>query len=93
MNIKLTKYLIIAESLLFIPFVVSIISNEFKWTAFDFIVAAILLGLGALAAYMLFDKEHTNRKNQAAGIFLIILVVMAWIELAVGLLGSPFAGS
>ncbi|WP_461140963.1 hypothetical protein [Spirosoma pomorum] len=68
-------------------------THEVNWSLFDFVVAGfLLLGTGVLCEVAL----RYIRKVQYRTIILIaILLVFAlvWIELAVGIFGSPLAGS
>jgi hypothetical protein len=38
-------------------------------------------------------KLDTSRSRTAAGVALAVALVLVWIELAVGMFGTPFAGS
>jgi hypothetical protein len=68
-------------------------TKEVNWSAFDFVVAGVLLfGTAAVCELVLtFMKNRTYR-------LLLILVVLAglfliWAELAVGVFGTRFAGN
>jgi len=78
--------------LLLIPLVAMQFSSEVDWNVFDFIVAAILLGaLGVGIELALRVIKHP--KIRLLWIAVIVLVfLLFWIELAVGVFGSPFAG-
>jgi len=78
---------------LLIPFVAMQISTEVQWSGFDFVVAATLLlalGLGVEAVLRAF-KSRKSRILLLSAVLLTFLLV--WMELAVGLFGTPFAGS
>ncbi len=79
--------------ILLVPFVAMQFSTEVSWSLFDFIVAALLLlSTGLLCEFVL--RKIANPKYKI--IFLIIVIavfLLIWIELAVGIFGSPFAGS
>jgi len=63
------------------------------WTLSDYMVAAVLLfGTAYLIEYVT-GKVKTSRKKLLAGLTVIILAVFLWVELAVGIIGSPLAGS
>ena len=68
-------------------------TNEVNWSAFDFVVAAILLlGTGlAIELVLRVVKKFEYRMAICAAILLGLFIV--WAELAVGLIGTPFAGS
>lgn len=69
------------------------LTGEVKWSGFDFAVLGILLlGTGLAIEFVLrVVKKTTHRLALCAGIVFLLLIV--WIELAVGLFGSPLAGS
>ena len=76
-----------------IPFIGMRFSNQIVWSGADFILAAILLfivGMGYELAHMHFGMRW-QRALIVLGVSLI--VVLCWAELAVGIFGSPFAGS
>lgn len=68
-------------------------SNEVNWSIMDFLVAGVLLfGTGLTIEFVL--RKVKTRKNRIliCGIILLLLLLL-WIELAVGLFGSPIAGN
>lgn len=93
---KTTRLLIIfliAGALLLIPFIGMQFSDEVVWTAFDFIIAGILLfGTGLAIDLVLRKVSSTRNRFIVCGIILAGLFLV-WAELAVGIFGTPFAGS
>ena len=79
--------------ILLIPFTAMQFSDEVNWSAFDFVVAGILLlGTGLLAELLI--RKLKNRTYRIAAIAVLLAVfLMVWAELAVGIFGTPFAGS
>lgn len=78
---------------LLIPSVAMQLTDEIKWGAMDFLVAAVLL-LSAGFAITFIASKIENRTRLVAGISVIaIFFVLVWAELAVGIFGTPFAGS
>lgn len=79
--------------LLLIPLIAMQFTNEVNWTASDFVVAGILLfGTGFLAELLLRKVKNKNYRIAAVAVLLVILFLV-WAELAVGIFGTPFAGS
>ena len=68
-------------------------TEELKWTGFDFLIAGILL----FSSAFFIDFILRNVKRVGAKMFYIVLIFIVlfliWAELAVGIFGSPFAGS
>lgn len=82
-----------ALSLLLVPFVASLFTDEVQWSGFDYLImGAMLLALGGGIQWVLQKAE--NQRNRVIGIgFAVLLFVLVWAELAVGVFGTPFAGS
>ena len=92
-NLRLIAILLTAGIILLIPFIAMQFTNEVNWTIFDFIVAGILLfGTGLMLEIGLrIVKKFTYRIAVCATILLAFFVV--WAELAVGIIGTRFAGN
>ncbi len=79
--------------LLLTPLIAMQFTTEVNWTAFDFVVAGVLLlGTGLLAELIMRKVKNKNRKIVAIAMLLAVLFLV-WAELAVGIFGTPFAGS
>ena len=92
-NKRLTILLLLCLSILLIPLIAMQFTSEVNWSAFDFLVAVILLtGTALLSEAAL----RSNRKKSLKFAFISILLlalVLVWAELGVGIFGSPFAGN
>ncbi|HET8808676.1 MAG TPA: hypothetical protein VFM65_00235 [Flavobacteriaceae bacterium] len=79
--------------LLFIPLIAMQFTEEVNWNLFDFIVMGILLlGTGLLCELVMRKvKKSEYRIAICAGILIAFFFI--WVELAVGIFGTPFAGS
>ncbi|MFN4197586.1 MAG: hypothetical protein ACK4FS_01015 [Flavobacterium sp.] len=79
--------------LLLVPLVVMQFTSEVQWNGFDFLVAGLLL-LGAGFACELVIRLFSTWKTRMLFIGLVLFVLMlVWIELAVGIFGTPWAGN
>ncbi len=90
---RLTIILSAAGLLLLVPLVAMQFTNEVNWTFSDFIVAGVLLfGTGVLIELAM---RKINKVGTRVWVILGILIVLflVWAELAVGIFGTPFAGS
>ncbi|GGH40026.1 membrane protein [Mangrovimonas yunxiaonensis] len=90
---RVVTILLVITVLLLIPLIAMIFTNSVNWSMFDFAIAGIML----LAAGFTFEViiEHVNKKR-IRNILIVLLIVcflLIWAELAVGVFGSPFAGS
>jgi hypothetical protein len=92
-NKRLIYIVLSVALLLLIPLIAMQFTDEVKWTLSDFIAAGILLlGTGLLCELVL----RTVRKPVTRIVFCTILLaglILVWLELAVGIFGTPFAGS
>ena len=79
--------------LMLIPLIAMQFTNEVDWDLRDFIImGALIFGTGA--AYVLIASFlHSKEKRLAVGLVLAVLFLLTWAELAVGIFGTPFAGS
>jgi hypothetical protein len=92
-NKRLTGIVLTVGILLLIPLIAMQFSTEVSWTGFDFIVAGVLLlGTGLLCELVLRKVTTTRNRILLCGAILFLLLI-TWIELAVGIFGTPFAGS
>ncbi|MFV9552110.1 hypothetical protein [Algibacter sp. PT7-4] len=79
--------------ILLIPLIGMQFSNQVNWTIQDFIVAGLLL-FSASFTVELFLKKFKNKQHRIIIVSaIIIILILIWIELAVGIFGSPLAGS
>lgn len=79
--------------ILMIPLVAMQFSDEVQWNLSDFIIAGtLLLGSGLTYEFIASNIKNQNQRL-ALGIFFVAVVLLIWAELAVGVFGTPFAGS
>ncbi len=68
-------------------------TNEVNWSLFDFVImGALLLGTGLMCELVLRKVKKIKYRIAICGALLAVLVLI-WLELAVGIFGTPFAGS
>ncbi len=90
---RLTIILLVVAGLLMIPLVAMQFTNEVDWSFFDFIVmGGLLLGTGLLIELVLQKVQSLQYRLLLIG-GLLLLLFLVWAELAVGIFGTPFAGS
>lgn len=79
--------------LLLIPLIAMQFTDEVNWNTFDFMVAGIILmGTGLAVELVLRTIRSTQKRILLCG-FILFVLFLIWAELAVGIFGSPFAGS
>ncbi|MCJ7465357.1 MAG: hypothetical protein MUO53_01515 [Maribacter sp.] len=83
----------IVAFLLLIPLIAMQFTEEVRWSLTDFVVAGVLLlGSGFLCDLAL---RKINKKSYQIAIVgaILVLLLLIWAELAVGIFGTPMAGS
>ncbi len=93
MTARLKSLLIGSGALLLVLFIGSQFSQEINWSGFDYIVAAILLGTTSVVLNIVLTKAKNKQSRWAWGIVVVLALALVWAELAVGVFGSPLAGS
>ena len=92
-NKRPIRIALITLFILLIPFIAMQFTNEVQWTIADFIIAGGLLFFAGLAI-----ETVTRRiKNKTYMVVLLVaifsILILIWIELAVGIFGTPFSGN
>ncbi len=79
--------------LLTIPLVAMFFTDQVNWSLSDFVVAGVLLlGTGILIDLAL-QKLKTSRFKIVLILLILFVFLLIWMELAVGIFGTPIAGS
>ena len=91
-NKRLLIIIVFATVLLSIPLIAMQFTEEVQWTLTDFISAyALLHGTG-----LFYELIITKIKKRKYRIFLTLAITIAllliWLELAVGIFGTPLSG-
>ena len=79
--------------LLAIPAIGMLFSSEVDWSLFDFALAAGLLSGTALVAEIIMRNARSFPLKALLIALLLAALAFVWVELAVGVVGSPIAGS
>jgi hypothetical protein len=92
-NQRLIVIMLTVGILLLIPFIAMMFTNEVNWSLFDFIIAGVLLmGTGLSCEFVMRKVQKTSHRIAICAGLLFVLAIV-WIELAVGIFGTPFAGN
>jgi len=92
-NKRLAGILFTVALLLLIPFIGMQFTNEVNWSLVDFIaMGVLLLGTGLMCELVLRKVKKIKYRIAICGMLLVALLLI-WMELAVGIFGTPFAGS
>jgi len=91
MRKRLLPIALLTTAILLIPLIAMQFTDEVNWGLMDFLIAAfLLLSTGIILDLIRKKAKHSIRKI----LFVIVLLIfiLIWIELAVGILGTPFSG-
>ncbi|CAM3075284.1 hypothetical protein DRF59_15960 [Chryseobacterium flavum] len=80
-------------AVLTIPLMGNLFSKEVNWSVSDFLIAGTLLFTIAFMINLVRSKIKKQSHRILIYIFILLTLALIWIELAVGIFGSPFAGS
>ena len=82
-----------ATILLSTPFIAMQFTAEVDWTWHDFAMMGMLLfGSGLLCELVMIKERSVKRRIVICGAIMLVFFLV-WLELAVGLFGTPFAGA
>ena len=92
-NKRLIGIVLVVMIMLLVPLVAMRFTDEVKWSVYDFVIAGVLLlGTGLLCEWVLRKVKRWEYRIALCAAILFALFIV-WAELAVGLIGTPFAGS
>ena len=92
-NKRLIIILLSVPLLLLIPFLAMQFTSEVNWSPFDFLVMSILLLSTGLVSELVLRKVKKMEYRIALCVAILATLFLIWAELAVGIIGTPFAGS
>lgn len=92
-NKRLTGIILAVFVLLSLPLIAMQFSNEVDWDLRDFVImGTLMLGTGLLCELVMRKVKKPEHRILVCGVVLLAFFLI-WAELAVGIFGSPFAGS
>ncbi len=80
-------------ALLSLPLFGNLLSKEVNWSGSDFLIAGALLFTTAFLINLVRSRIKKQSHRILISFFILAVLALIWIELAVGIFGSPFAGS
>ena len=69
------------------------LTDEVEWSLFDFIIMGTLLLIIGLMGEIISKKVKKYKHRVILYVVVAITFLLIWAELAVGIFGTPFAGS
>jgi hypothetical protein len=85
---KYVRVVLITGLMLLIPLIAMLFTDEMQWSLVDFMVAAALL-IGAGVTYEFVASRGSTIVHRAAvGLSVLTALLLVWVSLAVGIIGS-----
>jgi len=75
-----------------IPLIAMQLTDEVKWSLFDFIIMGAMLSITGLVGELILKKVKKSKHRLILYITIVMIFFLIWAELAVGIFGTPFAG-
>ena len=89
----MSKRIFYPLSLLLIPVIGMLVTDDIHWSSFDFIIMGSLLFCFGVGIELVNTRvKHVKKRLLYLGI-LVLMFLLIWAELAVGIFGTPYAGS
>ncbi|MFA6307465.1 MAG: hypothetical protein WCS88_02150 [Patescibacteria group bacterium] len=90
---NIVRIAIIVGLILLVPLIAMQFTEEVNWSLTDFVVmGALLFGTGLGINFAL--NKLSNPEYRVIVVTIIVLIfLLIWVELAVGIFNTPFAGS
>ena len=89
----MNKIFRIVGILLLIPMIAMQLTDEVKWSFFDFLIMGIMLSITGLALGVIIKKIKYYKYRNIFIAIIVMIFLLIWAELGVGLFGTPFAGN
>ena len=88
MSIKVFSPLLV----LLLP-LIGVIVFDLDWNIFDFLIMGLLILFFSIAINLILNHLNSSKLRLILVLMLVILFLLIWAELAVGIFGTPFAGT
>lgn len=92
-NKRLIIILITIAILLLIPLIAMQFTSEVNWELNDFIIMGVLLLFTGLSCELILRKVKSIKIRILICGVILLAFLLVWAEMAVGIFGTPFAGS
>ena len=92
-NKNIIRIILATAFILLLPLLAMQFTDAVVWDLTDFAVGGTLLFGAGLSYVLVAKKMSTTAYRVAVGIAIGIVFLLIWAELAVGIFGTPFAGS
>ncbi|MBR9847037.1 MAG: hypothetical protein GYB35_13435 [Algicola sp.] len=90
---RLTGIIIFVSLLLFVPLIAMQFTKDVSWTLNDFLIAGVLLYGTGFIVELIIRKVKSKHNRLLLSLLVLVVLFLIWLEIAVGIFGTPFAGS
>jgi len=73
--------------------IIGVILFDLDWNIFDFLIMGLLILFFSIAINLILNHLNSSKLRLILVLMLVILFLLIWAELAVGVFGTPFAGT
>ena len=87
------RVLLGTAAILLIPLVAMQFDTGVNWSAADFALMGALIGATGMMYVVVARNVVSSSHRLLLGVGLVLALALVWVELAVGVFGTPFAGS
>lgn len=89
----LIKVFLTTLGVLIIPLVLTLTLSDFNWDILDFVVGGLLIFSFGVYRTLLWKSKKSRRQKHLFFWVGVLVLVLIWMELAVGIFGTPFSGN
>ena len=72
---------------------IGVILFDLDWNIFDFLIMGLLILFFSVAINLILNHLNSSKLRLILVLMSVILFLLIWAELAVGVFGTPFAGT
>jgi hypothetical protein len=72
---------------------IGVILFDLDWNIFDFLIMGLLILFFSIAINLILNHLKSSKLRLILVLMSVILFLLIWAELAVGVFGTPFAGT
>ncbi len=90
---SLQAILLTIALLLLVPLIAMQFTDEVNWSLFDFVIAGVLLLTMGLLCELVLRKVKKIQHRIILCLVILGVLFLIWVELAVGIFGTPLSGN
>lgn len=92
-DLRLIGIILSVVLLLLVPLIAMQFTDQVNWSPADFMIGGVLLLGTGLMCELVIRKARTRKARITICAIIVVAFLLLWIEMAVGIFGTPIAGS